>query len=283
MCLEVQTTFINNSVFDKGGAVYVYPGLKSIYFVESAWNTLSLLDCFITPEMDNSEDTGYIYFENNLAENGGDEIYGASLSGCPLIAKHTDGISAVSSDPLRVCICDSNDKPQCSVSCGYDVFAFEAYPGENLTISAAIVGADYGTTIGVLYTTLYRGENSPNTKLISNAQNGLVIHNSKRCANISLSLLSDHTPQTVMLSISTVYASSPFSLRYSTSMKYFDGTYCYSLETMSIAYNITLLACPPGFTLVNQCCDCFLHHTLFDTCKIANGTGYISRGNQMLG
>ena len=45
-------------------------------------------------------------------------------------------------------------------------------------------------------------------------------------------------------------------------------------HTTPIFFNITLLPCPPGFTSLDQCCDCYL--TIFTHCSIINGTGYFS-------
>ena len=144
------------------------------------------------------------------------------------------------------------------------------------------MGADYGTTTGVLYTDLYRQENSPNVtvELLSTAQDGQVVHNPKQCTDVSLSLYSDHTPQSVVLFISTVYSDTPLVIRYHKvlpdSYSYNDGKYCFDLLVLPIIYNITLLPCPPGFILLNKRCDCHLHYSLFDSCKISNGTGYFS-------
>ena len=66
-------------------------------------------------------------FEGNSAPNGGDDIYGISLiesstscssdTPCTLaIDRSSSKNSSISSNPLRVCICDDNGKPQCEIS-----------------------------------------------------------------------------------------------------------------------------------------------------------------------
>ena len=104
---EANLDFINNTAGDKGGALYVDPGVmlhdSSAYF-----------PCFLQ-NFAHYAAHGTLSFTNNSATNGGDDVYGGSLQACN-VKNYVYGISSVSSDPLRVCMCESpaNDKPQCS-------------------------------------------------------------------------------------------------------------------------------------------------------------------------
>ena len=99
-------TFVNNTAVDKGGAIYVDPGLmlRDYRNVDDSVYRCRLL----------KTDNVTLSFANNSATNGGDDVYGASLQVCN-VENYVPSISSVSSDPLRVCMCESPvyDKPQC--------------------------------------------------------------------------------------------------------------------------------------------------------------------------
>ena len=150
------------------------------------------------------------------------------------------------------------------------------YPGQSFTISVAIVGLEYGTTAGTVYSNLLQTENSSNVKLDSNAQNGYVISNTKQCNALNYILFSNHTPETVTVYISAVYLDAQTAHHYSHNIDRIPPLYDDFHYTLTpILFNVTLLQCPPGFILVDKRCDCYLHHKLFDDCTI-NGTGYFS-------
>ena len=96
-------SFINNSAQETGGAIHVEPDITRV----------QKLNCFYQ-----IEDYCTLYFTNNSAKIGGDNVYGASLavcqyytSSCPIIINTTISLdtreSSVSSDPIYVCICDN--------------------------------------------------------------------------------------------------------------------------------------------------------------------------------
>lgn len=119
-------TFANNRAYNKGGAIYFEHGI-------TLSQILSQDDphkCFFHQSLEgNSAAATYITFTGNTADNAGDDIYGASLKDCSFESNHynnniihrnhsSSAVSLVSSDPLRICICDKNDNgyyiPQCS-------------------------------------------------------------------------------------------------------------------------------------------------------------------------
>ena len=106
-------------------------------------------------------------FTNNSVRSGGNNIYGASLRGnCQESINNsfdfdaykqfrfnTYSLSPVSGSPSCVCICENNI-PQCNDS--LQVFtSHSVFPGETITIPVAIVGRDFGTTIGKVYYGFY--------------------------------------------------------------------------------------------------------------------------------
>ena len=65
-------------------------------------------------------------------------------------------MSDISSDPVRICSCDSNGKRQCSNTCTvYICMSREAYPGEVFNVSAVTVEWDFGVTNGIAFARLF--------------------------------------------------------------------------------------------------------------------------------
>jgi hypothetical protein len=59
-------------------------------------------------------------------------------------------LSPVSSAPQRVCLCDSNGKPQCA-NVSFTFTNTSVYRGETITLPVCIVGYDFGTTVGMIH------------------------------------------------------------------------------------------------------------------------------------
>ena len=62
--------------------------------------------------------------------------------------------SSVSSDPLRVCLCDSSGTPQCENS-SYTLLKMGVYPGAAFKLSTVLIGGDFGLTTGIVYSNIY--------------------------------------------------------------------------------------------------------------------------------
>ena len=286
---SANVAFINNSANNKGGAVYIEIGMTAAR-VLFTWNIQTtcfyhLLNCNDNAATNN---TINISFVNNSAVYGGDDIYGASLHECStgshpcsvIINRANQSTSSISSDPLHVCICDSRGKPQCTDST-FIHMTQELHPGEMFTVHAVLVGWDYGTTTGLVYAQIRGSDGSLlSAPVIEHNKDIQLIKNSKQCTILSYSLNSNHTQENVIIYLSAVQLSDK------TVQLYLPGGYCYPSDrntrfspcsyTSPIFLNITLLPCPSGFSLLNQHCECYLHHVLFDNCCIVNGTGYFS-------
>ena len=109
-------SFINNSAQETGGAIHVEPDLTR----------MSELKCFYQRDHYCNK-TVIVYFTNNSAKIGGDNVYGAFLAYCQYHTSHDKNCpinttlldtreSSVSSDPIYVCICDNKGQPQCTNS-----------------------------------------------------------------------------------------------------------------------------------------------------------------------
>ena len=276
---NISLTFINNKAHNKGGALYYSPGVTAALIPLQQGQ--SILDtCFLNNFL---MVTVQIHFFDNLAANGGDSIYGSGLNYCSLpgtknITISPNTLSSVSSDPLRVCICDdSGIRPQCDKPENSGVrLNREIYPGQSFTVPVAIVGLEYGTTAGTVYSNLLQIDNTSNVNLHSNAQNGHVISNTKQCSVLNYTLFSNHTLETVTVYISAVYLDAQTAIRYSrTTYSIPSSEHKFHYTFSPILFNVTLLQCPPGFILLdNRQCDCYLHRKLFDNCMIINRTGY---------
>ena len=163
--------FSNNSAEDVGGAVFIENDSKCFYAMETALTDDSQMQ---------SNRNCTIHFCNNTARNGGDHIYGTSfLSTCqstasnysslgsrltwqklftfehPTFNNHTHespqlSLSAVSSRPSRVCLCNDQGRPACA-DIDHVFVKMEASPGEVVDIPVVLVGSDFGTTTGKIY------------------------------------------------------------------------------------------------------------------------------------
>ena len=274
-------TFFNNSARDEGGAIYVHPGLTMASVVDYYDASTKIIPyeflCFFHKL---GRGDFYIYFFDNNAAKGGDDIYGAALHSCPNIYRTSSGISAASSDPFRVCLCGEDNRPYCNPHENSTLsHVSQVYPGHSFTIPVLVVGVEYGGTTGVVYSNYIVSSKTSNIRLESSAENGQVISNPKECTNVRFTLFSNHTPENVTVYMSSMYTDTKMVLN-SDIATYTMGVnghyYSYGLRVMPVFLNVTILPCPSGFYLSNHRCDCYLHLILFDSCTIANGTGYFS-------
>ena len=263
-------SFVNNRALTIGGAIYVELG--EIARPESDFGVFL---CFyqVLPPLESN--AFQVFFSNNSAEFGGDDIYGTYLNSSCQVSninssftldpyKHfhfeTTSISSVSSTPNRVCVCDSNGKPQCA-DLSKIFMTREAYPGETITIPTVIVGGDFGTTIGTVYIG-FLGYDSQSSHKVSWYQT---------CTNIFYTLKprNDNSSYGIMhLSTSPYdYNDHYFQSLYNTDdvkraiEKYKnDKILPFALIVTPVYINITLLECPPGLSLQignnTRSCDC---------------------------
>ena len=277
-------SFINNTAVGTGGAIYIYPSLipyqRLLIFENVSVQIEDMFPQCFYQLLNCSAGASYTFsFANNSAGNGGDDIYGASLYfhrdlgiQCNLtVNKNNTGMSSVSSDPIRVCLCDSQGTPQCKNI----LRNYEVYPGEVFTVSAIVVGGDYGATRGSIYANFLTSipfSDSSLPSLTSTSQYSQIINNVTHCSNFNYSM-HNHWGD-IILYLTTVTANlginPPFDCMD-------EDKIC--LHTTPVYFNITLLPCPHGFILTGKpgVCDCY--PVLTDNnveCHIINGKGVFS-------
>ena len=299
----------NNSAEDVGGAVYIENDNECFYIVESTHtDSKASSNCTIN-------------FRNNTARNGGDHIYGTSLlRTCQSAVSNSSlgsrlkwqnlftfeypsfndkesplSLSAVSSRPTRVCLCNDNGQPACA-DIDHIFVKMETCPGEVVDIPVVLVGADFGTTIGNIY-----GNTVLNSSLhltMSSHQNTAVhpIKSNKECTILKLKMeLSDNTHHVWYLNTAETntrdisgYLSSKHV--YITTLQEQIADYETKkvikdlLKFTPVFINISLLGCPPGFKLHSDAknstsCVCYelLRRSINNLrCTVKDHQGYMS-------
>ena len=155
-------------------------------------------------------------FLNNTAKRGGSAMYGIIMSKLvcgtatlydnyyifiyeylfDIITISPDNFSAVSSDPLRVCICPDQSTPDCLAILPEQNTRLHhtVYPGQNFTIPAAVVGFNFALTSGSVYAQFLSSDASLGSE--SQYVQG-VNHNG--CSQLQYSVLSDKENETLVL------------------------------------------------------------------------------------
>ena len=229
-------------------------------------------------------------FEDNSATNGGDDIYGISRilmnsncsesyylrhdgASCNLtINRASSSNSSISSDPLSVCICDHDGKPQCKNN-SYIFSSYNIHPGEEFTLSVVVVGGDFGLTIGTIYANFVE----PNSSTSLWPDYGQEIRSISTCTKVNYTLYSQMINSSVVVYFTTIVPEVNSKLGRYVRCNHNEHN-CF-LHT-SVFINFTILPCPSGFILSENPpqCNCYSVFTeiLNVTCHITNGMGYFS-------
>ena len=299
-------TFQNNSALEFGGAIFV--DNADLYVSSEGYDSF----CFY--QIKQADSNYSLNFKGNVAEKGGDHIYGASLkSSCTAafrdktcdkistctwasyqIWNHTnfkfqpplnvpESFSPICSKPTRVCLCKGNYQPSCS-DINQIFHEFQVYPGEHFTILAVIVGGDFGTTIGTVYAH-FNDTNFQQCRHFSNATSEQVITENKVCTTLTYCFYGSKDPSTLNVYLTTsnfLTKQRPIKILRQTIVgaieKYnTEGILNQMLLNAPVILNITFLPCPPGFVLLENPlrCDCHPHFENIH-CTLENGKGYIS-------
>ena len=265
--------FLTNHATNIGGVFYIS---NSMYLFSVTGRLYPRSTCFLNIE--GSRFQSRFTFANNSAGIGGDILYGGQVAfgldgkwNCLESFKNIsnisqNGLSVVSSDPLRVCLCNGTGQPDCPVL--VDPKLHTVYPGQTINISAVVVGQNFGTVAGSAYAQfMQRGsllQLKPEQKVQSVTQ-----HN---CSNLSYTIFSqgEVSEAVLVLTAQDSYVSQFFdnavdedtinAVRWS----YFVSderaveTLLYSTN-FPVYVNVSILPCPPGFMLTTASpfkCDC---------------------------
>ena len=231
------------------------------------------IECFLRFEVKGKKQ---LVFINNSARQGGEVLYGGSLgSACTKNRPNTCGkcledfqhssivipetLSAISSDPTRVCFCNKNNTPDC-LTVSHAVSPI--YPGQTINVSMVIEGHNFGTAVGSVYAKFLANETSLQLKEGQNIQevkqhacnqlNYTIFTREVKHAVLILTAKRRILPQPVHRNEGI---ESEIVEEYKDSNKRFLK---YIIQELSVYLKITILPCPPGFELTHKPskCDC---------------------------
>ena len=182
-------------------------------------------------------------------------------------------LSLLSSDPLRVCIC-TNGRPECT-----NVFMnLTKYPGENFNISAVVVGENFGTVTGSVYSNFLRlGKNRAAPKL-EELQHFQRVSRSAGCTELQYTVLSENTDEVMVLTakdVTTLHFRSQYKVDEMVNRYNYVGFPMEDILELPVYINITLLPCPLGFMLHSSQHRCVCHSQLEEqsiACNISDQT-----------
>ena len=145
--------FIDNHATNTGGVFYI----SSDVYIDDMLELRS--NCFINTQ--GIKDRTRFTFVNNTAGKGGDILYGGEVAlgldrrwNCLISFKRMsdisqNGLSLISSDPSRVCLCNQTGQPDCLTI--VDPTPHFIFPGQTLRVSAVVVGQEFGTVAGSVF------------------------------------------------------------------------------------------------------------------------------------
>ena len=272
---NTSVTFLNNFAYHKGGAIYVEPGISSNVILNFKYD-LETIPCFYNLLNCDKKNTYNFNFTNNLATNGGDDIYGDiltnhSCSNCNLtVSSASCSNSSVSSDALRVCMCDSNGRPQCKDG-KYNYIFSKIHAGETFKISAVLVGGDFGLTTGTIYADIYPDSYSIPPSLAPISQYSNLVTDIGQCKDIEYSLYPNNNTH-----VTVSFQRNSYKWMHDSPMSSFcSDDSCFQTSTVFMIF--TILPCPPGFNLTGNPprCNCsdVLTRYLKISCQVINGEG----------
>ena len=276
--------FINNHATNTGGVFSISntQKLKNIYLCKSGnfciVSAIPTSTCFLRTQMDNSSPQNFI-FSNNSAGKGGDIVYGGHMAygvnnnkNCMDTFKDISNISEtslslISSDPLRVCLCNQSELPDCMLL--DDPTPHSIYPGQTISISAVVVGQDWGTVAGSVFAQFLYKSTPENTIYLKSSQ-GVQDANKDSCNSLHYIIFSmnENLQQMLVLTAQDLYVSEYHVSEYQDYHRLSIGDLKYSYSaSLSVAQtlyyrtnpvyiSISLLPCPPGFHIRSSKCDC---------------------------
>ena len=251
-------------------------------------------------------------FQNNSAVNGGDEVYGTYLyQDCIASTEHVTilnkiqnlfkldnsintSLSAISSNPLHVCICDSRGQPPYA-RLDFIYLNVTLFSGERFTVPLVVVGEEFGTVAGTVHATLLdrtsgslgRGQNAQRTAVGQYILAEYSVHSSGQSEIIILSAFSG-TPFAVdqrIISKNVLLLRerrlTEKSIYEHEQMNYING----QLLNTPVSITVALEKCPLAFELIGDPPSCQCHQELVENnikhCVMMNHTGYIHRSGTM--
>ena len=262
------TYFLNNHATNIGGVFYVTD--NNVKFDSS---DIKRSTCFLSTEGTRTQTR--FTFVNNSAAKGGDLLYGEEIllgldensnRNCLDSFKSIsnilqNGLSLISSDPLRVCLCNGSGQPDCLLAA--DRKPHSIYSGQTINISAVVVGQNFGTVAGFVYAQFLQNASPPQLESGQKVQS-ITQH---KCNPLYYTIFSQSELSTSLLVLTArdSYVSDFNDIDNPGLVFALENTYATTAAT-AIVYannpvyvNVSLLPCPPGFMLTTHTpfrCDC---------------------------
>ena len=164
----------------------------------------------------------------------------------------------MTSAPSRVCLCNGTGQPDCLIL--EDPIPHVIYPGQSITMSAVVVGQDFGTVAGSVYAQFSRGSASNGSPQLVTEQSIQSVTQEK-CNSLQFMITSkDEVSDAVLALTATNEIISEFEINspshWETELwKAFYHTS--ALDPLKYAHHpvyvhISILPCPTGFTLTSE-------------------------------
>ena len=158
--------------------------------------------------VEDSRSHARLTFINNTAGKGGDVLYGGLVAlgydgdwNCLLSFKNISdisqqsGLSVISSDPSRVCLCKETGQPDCLTVA--DPTTRVMYPGQTITIPAVVVGQDFGTVTGSVFAQFFHTPYTTNSVDMEPRHSIAVEHS--QCSNLKYTIFSQSEESAAVL------------------------------------------------------------------------------------
>ncbi len=293
---NLNISFKDNKAEQIGGAIFVESGCEQG-------------NCFFSLTFDHtflSSIPVSINFENNTATSGND-IYGAGLmnycdvtpdkttKSCQIqsiftFSPHT--LTSVTTSPRRVCLC-KNNVPNCA-DIDYIFHATSVAAGEKFTLSAALVGENFGTIAGGVYASSVKSE--PNFTFGANNQLQLLKSN-KECSVLEYSIepKNEKIKEVSFILSTDIITASRHQLDLNNprevhsdlkkAINEYHATKCIidTLQNAPVVINVTIIPCPRGLRLSNKhICECESSLNNYITnCSTKNNIGLFHRNKNV--
>ena len=267
--------FSNNRAINVGGIFYITDNMNKLkhelmtYFsFTTTGHRMLASTCFLNVEGERSQVR--MTFVNNSAGKGGDIVYGGQVAlgldggwNCLESFKNISnisqsGLSLITSDPSRVCLCNETGQPDCLTL--VDPTPHSIYPGQSVTIPAVVVGQQFGTTSGSVYAnSLERSATESSSQLGTCLGCEDVSH--EKCNSIKLTIFSKNEQSHAMLAftatsteVTQFLITAGFTLDKGAIKKLYKTTVVDPIIYYNnpVYVNISILPCPPGFMLTTE-------------------------------
>ena len=285
--------FSSNIATSFGGAIFIDDPL---FYLQDDENTQRR--CFYQPLHTFTNTT--IKFSNNSASKGGGHIYGTSIRNyCQACYQydHEDcrpndwsalfdiqfntSVSPIASKSMRICRCDLHGQPQCADESNIlSALNSTVCPGEVFNISVAVVGAEFGVTVGEVYAKLL----PLNASSPASLQKTFHLLSHPECTTLSFSINSSNSHEVIYLTTTNITLKDYGDINEITkSIDDFNdhkSVIPYSLLTAPVFMNVTFSDCPLGFTMEGNPshCNCYFELRQHNVnCTIIDGEGHFSR------